>query len=56
MFRETRPAHGAGLALRYFAERIGVKWLYQVALDGKRDFVRDGVRCLPAWRFLAALV
>lgn len=43
-------------ALRYFAERIGVKWLYQVALDGKRDFVRDGVRCLPAWRFLAALV
>jgi len=42
-------------ALRYFAARIGVKWLYQVALDGRRDFVRDGVRCLPARRFLAAL-
>ena len=43
-------------ALRYFAERIGVQWLYQVALDGRRDFVRDGVRCLPARTFLAALV
>jgi predicted AAA+ superfamily ATPase len=42
-------------ALRYFGARIGVKWLYQVALDGRRDFVRDGIRCLPARRFLAAL-
>ncbi len=43
-------------ALRYFSERIGVKWLYQVALDGRRDFVREGVRCLPARTFFAALV
>lgn len=42
-------------SLRYFAGRIGVKWLYQAALDGKRDFVRDGVRCVPARKFLAAL-
>ena len=43
-------------ALRYFAARIGVRWLYQVALDGRRDFIRNGVRCLPAAKFLAALV
>jgi predicted AAA+ superfamily ATPase len=43
-------------ALRYFGTRLGIPHLYQVALDGKRDFVRDGVRCLPARRFLAALV
>lgn len=41
--------------LRYFAARIGVKRLYQVALEGRRDFVRDGIRCLPAGTFLAAL-
>ena len=29
---------------------------YQVTLEGGRDFVQDGVRVVPASRFLAALV
>jgi hypothetical protein len=30
--------------------------VYQVVLDGTRDLVEDGVRCLPAADFLAALM
>jgi len=26
-----------------------------VALDGKADYLKDGIRCMPAARFLAAL-
>jgi uncharacterized protein len=43
-------------ALRYFQSRLGVPWAYQVVLEGERDFVEGGVRCLPAANFLAALV
>jgi len=43
-------------ALVYFRERLGTPWTYQVVLDGRRDFVEDGVRCLPAHKFLGALV
>lgn len=43
-------------ALRYFRERLAIPWCYQVSLEGSRDFVEDGVRVLPASRFLAALV
>ena len=43
-------------ALRYFRERLAIPWVYQVFLEGDRDFVQDGVRCLPASRFLGALV
>jgi len=42
-------------ALRYFRQRLGIDWSYQVVLDSRRDFVQDGIRCLPADRFLAAL-
>jgi predicted AAA+ superfamily ATPase len=42
-------------ALRYYRDRLKIPWAYQVVLDGTRDFVQDGVRCLPAHRFLAAL-
>jgi hypothetical protein len=42
-------------ALSYFRERLGLEWCYQVVLEGTRDFVQDGVRCLPASQFLAAL-
>jgi predicted AAA+ superfamily ATPase len=42
--------------LLYFRERLGIPWCYQVVLEGERDFVQDGVRCLPARRFLSALV
>jgi hypothetical protein len=43
-------------AFIYFRERLGLRLCYQVVLDGRRDFVQDGVRCLPADRFLGALV
>jgi predicted AAA+ superfamily ATPase len=43
-------------SLHYFRERIKIPWCYQVVLEGDRDFVQDQVRCLPAHRFLAALV
>ena len=43
-------------ALLFFRERLGLRHCYQVVLEGRRDFVQDGVRCLPAHRFLDALV
>jgi hypothetical protein len=43
-------------ALVRFKERFGVPWAYQVTLEAGRDFVQDGVRVVPASRFLAALV
>jgi predicted AAA+ superfamily ATPase len=47
---------GPDPALRYFRERLAIPCCYQVSLEGGRDFVQDGVRVLPASRFLAALV
>ncbi len=43
-------------ALVYFKDRLRVPWAYQVTLDGKRDVIQDGVRCLPARLFLGALL
>lgn len=42
--------------LRHFRERLAIPWAYQVVLEGTRDFVENGVRVVPASRFLAALV
>jgi len=42
--------------LKYFRERLKIPFVYQVVLEGTRDFVEDGVRCLPAADFLAALI
>lgn len=42
-------------ALLYFKQRLRIPFAYQVTLEGTRDFVQDGVRVLPASRFLAAL-
>ena len=42
--------------LLYFKERLRIPSCYQVVLEGDRDFLKDGVRCLPAARFLAGLV
>jgi hypothetical protein len=42
--------------LTYFRDRLRVPWVYQVVLDGKRDFIQNGARCLPARQFLAGLV
>ena len=43
-------------SLRYYHERIGIPWSYQVVLDTQRDFVQDGIRCLPAHAYLAAML
>jgi predicted AAA+ superfamily ATPase len=43
-------------ALVYFRKRLGLRFCYQVVLEGRRDFLQDGVRCLPADRFLDALI
>lgn len=43
-------------ALAFFRDRLALRHCYQVVKDGARDFVEDGVRCLPAAKFLAALV
>lgn len=43
-------------SLVYFRDRLSLRHCYQVVLDGERDFVEDGIRCLPAPKFLAALV
>ena len=42
-------------SLVYFRDRLGLRQAYQVVLEGQRDFLQNGVRCLPAARFLAAL-
>ncbi len=43
-------------SLTYFRERLRIPYAYQVVLSGTRDFVQDGVRCLPAHRFFGALL
>jgi uncharacterized protein len=43
-------------SLIYFRERLKIPWAYQVVLEGEHDFIQNGVRCLPARQFLAALV
>jgi predicted AAA+ superfamily ATPase len=42
-------------SLQYFRTRLKIPFAYQVVQDGRRDFVEEGVRCLPAWKFLRAL-
>lgn len=43
-------------ALLFYRERLAIPWVYQVTLEGERDFVEKGVRVLPAHRFFGALV
>ena len=43
-------------AMVYFREKLRIPWTYQVVFEGSRDFLEDGVRCLPARQFLAALI
>ena len=42
-------------SLAYYRERLRVPFSYQVVLEGDRDFEEDGIRVVPAARFLAAL-
>jgi len=34
---------------------LKVPWVYQVVRDTRRDFIENGVRIVPAARFLAGL-
>jgi hypothetical protein len=43
-------------SLTYFRDRLKIPFTYQVVLEGTRDFVENGVRCLPAADFLGALI
>ena len=43
-------------SLTYFRDRLAIPWTYQVTLNSSRDYLKDGIRCLPAARFLASLV
>jgi predicted AAA+ superfamily ATPase len=43
-------------SLTYFRDRLKIPFAYQVVLEGRRDFVENGVRCLPAADFLGALI
>lgn len=43
-------------ALRYFRERVQIPFWFQVVRNGSRDFVQDGIRVMPARKFLSALV
>jgi hypothetical protein len=42
-------------SLHYYRRKLVVPWAYQVVFEGSRDFIEEGVRCIPAHRFLAAL-
>jgi predicted AAA+ superfamily ATPase len=42
-------------AIFYFRDRLSIPWVYQVTLEGDKDFVENGVRVLPADVFLSAL-
>ena len=42
--------------LRYFQSRLRIPACYQVVLEAKADYEKDGIRCLPAARFFAGLV
>jgi hypothetical protein len=43
-------------SLLYFRDRLKIPYVYQVVLEGDRDFVQHDARCLPARKFLNALV
>jgi hypothetical protein len=43
-------------SLIFFRDRLRIPWVYQVVLEGKRDFVQNDIRCVPARQILGALV
>lgn len=42
--------------LRYFKDRLQIPWAYQLVREGHRDFEKEGIRSIPAHRFLPSLV
>ena len=39
-----------------FSGSAKIPWAFQVVLEGERDFIQEGVRCLPARQFFGALI
>ncbi len=48
-------SRSASPALKYFAKRLDIPYLYQITLEGREDILDGKVRIMPAGRFLAAL-
>ena len=42
-------------SLRYFGERVGIPYLFQIHMEGKKDIFDGAIRVMPAAKFLAAL-
>jgi predicted AAA+ superfamily ATPase len=42
-------------SLRYFGERLRIPYLFQIHMEGKDDILDQGVRVMPAGKFLTAL-
>ena len=43
-------------SLVYFRDRLKIPFAYQVVLESPRNFVDQGVRCVPAAAFLSGLI
>jgi len=41
-------------SLKYFRDRLRIPSVYQVVLEGKRDFVQNVIRYVPVRQFLGA--
>jgi predicted AAA+ superfamily ATPase len=50
-----KGGHDVNPALNYFGERLKIPYLYQLILEGKRDFLDGRVRVMPASKFLSVL-
>ncbi|HBF12030.1 MAG TPA: AAA family ATPase [Deltaproteobacteria bacterium] len=42
--------------LLYFSKKLDIPYCYQVTMDGSKDFLKDGIRIMPAQQFLTAFV
>jgi predicted AAA+ superfamily ATPase len=49
-------ADRADPSLRYYRDRLNIPWTYQITLEGEYDNLDDGIRCLPAAKFLGSLI
>lgn len=42
--------------LEYFKNKLNIEHAYQVVMHGKEDFIKDGIRVLPAAKFLGSFI
>lgn len=54
---EVKTSHTkASKHLLYFKEKLAIPYCYQVVLDNKKDYIKNGVRIMPVEKFLSALI